>query len=74
MWKNQIEYFDELVEKQVEVKINFLHTNKVYIGYIRAICSDGVFVTRQTGFRYSVDIREVVYIPYKAISCVERGL
>lgn len=74
MWKTQSEYFEDLHLKLVFVIIGVLHTNKVYKGYIRAFNNDGVFVSAEMGDGQRATIEDVVYIPYGAISSVERGL
>jgi len=74
MWKTQIEYFDELRRKSAFIIINVLHTNRVYKGYIRVVNTDGIFVSTEMGDGQGATIEEVVYIPYGAISSVERGL
>lgn len=74
MWKTQTEYFDYLRRSIASVAINVLHTNKVYKGYIRFVNDDGVFVSTEMGDGQRTTTEELIYIPHRAISSVERGL
>jgi hypothetical protein len=74
MFKNEIEYFSYLASIKMLVNISLLHTNRVCKGYIQVINDDGIFVSTQMGDWQESAIRENIYIPYRAISCVERGL
>ncbi len=74
MWNTKIEYFVELQNKMEFVNINLHLTDKVCKGYIRVVNNDGVFVTTEMGDDQRVRIRDVVFIPYSAISFVECGL
>lgn len=75
MWKTQIEYFRELCIKLIYVNISLLHMNKVYKGYIVAICDDGIFMSSEMGSDDKITAWNVeIYIPYNAIASVERGL
>jgi hypothetical protein len=74
MWNTKIEYFAELRDKQEFVNISLHLINKVYIGYIRVVNDDGVFMTAEMGDDQEIRIGTVIYIPYSAISSVECGL
>jgi hypothetical protein len=74
MWNTKIEYFAELRDKQEFVNISLHLINKVYIGYIRVVNDDGVFMTAEMGDDQEIRIGSVIYIPYSAISSVECGL
>ena len=74
MWKNQIEYFGELSSEKIPVQISLLHTNRICTGYIRVVNEDGVFVSTKMGDDQGVSKWDLTYIPFVAISLVERGL
>jgi hypothetical protein len=74
MWNTKIQYFAELRDKQEFVNISLHLINKVYIGYIRVVNDDGVFMTAKMGDDQEIRIGNVIYIPYSAISSVECGL
>jgi hypothetical protein len=74
MWNTKIQYFAELRDKQEFVNISLHLINKVYIGYIRVVNDDGVFMTAEMGDDQEIRIGTVIYIPYSAISSVECGL
>jgi hypothetical protein len=73
MWKNQIEYFADLSEEKVLVKISFLHINRLCTGYIRVVNEDGVFMSTEMGDDQRVSKMDLTYIPFAAISLVEQG-
>jgi len=74
MLHTTIEYFEYLISVNMFVNVNLLHTNRVCSGYIRVVNKDGIFVSAQMGDDQRIDMGEMIYIPYAAISCVERGL
>ena len=74
MFKNKYDYFRYLESTKTFVVIEFLHTNRICKGYVQVVNDDGIFVSTQTGDWQESGILDCTYIPYIAISCVERGL
>lgn len=74
MINDKIEYFKFLEATRAVAKINLLHIDKAYKGYVISVCDDGVFVSTELTLDKAIDNEDVVFVFFAAISSVERGL